>query len=245
MRFFASAAGPSSARPRPSSSLASSSSSSTASLFGESPSSPPLPLPMPHAPPPTRAMTGLGQAVSCLPLSPAGSLSDHTAAARRDGTQSSRDANPASTGPIRPNLAAFPESLHGELEEYDRRASRADPIHYFSNNRHAQYVCRECIVPLALQDEVVSKAFSGSLGQAYLLHSTVNTYLGKKEEKRLLTGMHTVADLLCMGCQQLGRKTTVGWMYLQAKERDQRYKEGKYILEAARVFKENNWSLDD
>jgi hypothetical protein len=76
--------------------------------------------------------------------------------------------------------------------------------------------------------------------------------------------MHTVADLLCMGCQQLGKKTTVGWMYLQAKERDQRYKEGrsskcdhregltdvwwgegKYILEAARVFKENNWSLDD
>lgn len=39
--------------------------------------------------------------------------------------------------------------------------------------------------------------------------------------------MHTVADLLCMGCQQLGKKTTVGWMYLHAKERDQRYKEGK------------------
>jgi hypothetical protein len=40
--------------------------------------------------------------------------------------------------------------------------------------------------------------------------------------------MHTVADLLCMGCQQLGKKTTVGWMYLQAKERDQRYKEGTF-----------------
>jgi hypothetical protein len=38
--------------------------------------------------------------------------------------------------------------------------------------------------------------------------------------------MHTVADLLCMGCQQLGRKTTLGWMYIKAKERDQQYKEG-------------------
>lgn len=44
------------------------------------------------------------------------------------------------------------------------------------------------------------------------------------------TGMHTVADLLCMGCQQLGRKTTLGWMYLKAKERDQQYKEGGYVV---------------
>lgn len=42
--------------------------------------------------------------------------------------------------------------------------------------------------------------------------------------------MHTVADLLCMGCQQLGRKTTLGWMYLKAKERDQQYKEGGYVV---------------
>lgn len=42
--------------------------------------------------------------------------------------------------------------------------------------------------------------------------------------------MHTVADLLCMGCQQLGRKTTLGWMYLKAKERDQQYKEGGCVM---------------
>lgn len=42
--------------------------------------------------------------------------------------------------------------------------------------------------------------------------------------------MHTVADLLCMGCQQLGRKTTLGWMYIKAKERDQQYKEGGCVV---------------
>ncbi|KAI5450123.1 hypothetical protein NCC49_003750 [Naganishia albida] len=170
---------------------------------------------------------------SRLPLSPAVSPEKASVSpSREEGARPSR-------------FAEFPKTLHAELEEYDARACRAEPIHYFSDNRHAQYVCRECMTPLALQDEVVSKAFSGSLGQAYLMHSTVNTYLGKKEDKRLLTGMHTVADLLCMGCQQSGRKTTLGWMYLKAKERDQQYKEGKYILEAARVIKENNWSLDD
>jgi hypothetical protein len=42
----------------------------------------------------------------------------------------------------------LPETLHAELEEYDARASRAETIHYFSDNQHAQYVCRECMIPL-------------------------------------------------------------------------------------------------
>ncbi|KAJ9092368.1 hypothetical protein QFC21_006870 [Naganishia friedmannii] len=62
--------------------------------------------------------------------------------------------------------SAFPPELFKEVEAYDRRAGQAEPLHYFSDNQHAQYVCKECMVPLALQDEVVSKAFSGSLGRA-------------------------------------------------------------------------------
>ncbi|KAG8970350.1 hypothetical protein FRC03_009623 [Tulasnella sp. 419] len=92
----------------------------------------------------------------------------------------------------------------------------------------------------ALQDELISKSFSGREGRAYLLHSTVNIKLGKKEDRELLTGRHTVADIKCVGCD-----TSVGWTYLKAHEASQRYKEGKFIIEKERVVRDNNWSVDD
>lgn len=58
--------------------------------------------------------------------------------------QPTSDATPTTP----PKFPAFPATLHPELEEYDRRAAHAEPIHYFSDNRHPQYVCRECMVPV-------------------------------------------------------------------------------------------------
>ncbi|RXK38792.1 hypothetical protein M231_03968 [Tremella mesenterica] len=52
----------------------------------------------------------------------------------------------------------------------------------------------------------------------------------------VITGTHTVADLLCSSCD-----TSLGWMYIKAPNGDQRYKEGRFILEAAKIVKENNW----
>lgn len=71
------------------------------------------------------------------------------------------------------------------------------------------------------------------------MNSTINTSLGKIEERKLLwaevphrgfgerlttrsTGTHTVADLLCASC-----KGSLGWMYIKAPNGDQRYKEGR------------------
>ncbi|KIO30675.1 hypothetical protein M407DRAFT_242084 [Tulasnella calospora MUT 4182] len=101
------------------------------------------------------------------------------------------------------------------------------------------FSCAKCAATLALQDELISKAFSGREGRAYLLHSAVNIRLGKKEERTLLTGVHTVADILCVGCGSL-----VGWTYLKAHEQSQRYKEGKYIIEKERITRDNAWELD-
>ncbi|RSH95437.1 hypothetical protein EHS25_000529 [Saitozyma podzolica] len=42
----------------------------------------------------------------------------------------------------------------------------------------------------ALQDELVSKAFNGRSGRAYLMNSTINTALGKREERKLLALPH-------------------------------------------------------
>ncbi|EJU04745.1 yippee-domain-containing protein [Dacryopinax primogenitus] len=82
------------------------------------------------------------------------------------------------------------------------------------------YSCATCSTHLALQDELISKAFSGREGVAFLFHTAINVKQGKKEERMLLTGMHTVADITCMGCG-----TSVGWTYLKAYETSQKYKE--------------------
>ncbi len=89
-----------------------------------------------------------------------------------------------------------------------------------------------------------------------LLHSACNVKLGKQEQRQLLTGVHTVADIFCVNCQ-----TRLGWTYLKASEPSQKYKEGtsplahmaslitrvpgKYLLERERIFKDNSWELND
>lgn len=71
------------------------------------------------------------------------------------------------------------------------------------------------------------------------------------------TGVHTVADVFCLGCND-----RVGWYYHKASDHSQKYKEGeyleypcltdvkvnsqgKYLLEREKLVKENNWKLDD
>lgn len=75
------------------------------------------------------------------------------------------------------------------------------------------------------------------------MNSTINTKLGKREERMLMyvttlsclvrlsyqlthrTGKHVVANLYCMGCNAL-----LGWMYISAPNGHEKYKEGRYSL---------------
>lgn len=88
---------------------------------------------------------------------------------------------------------------------------------------------------------------------------SVNVTLGPKEDRLLMTGLHTVADIFCSHCQ-----TVLGWKYVSemlgyqpcyqalfaatvlngmcltqemAFETSQKYKEGKFIIEKARLMK--------
>ncbi|KAF8893572.1 hypothetical protein BD779DRAFT_1435836 [Infundibulicybe gibba] len=101
------------------------------------------------------------------------------------------------------------------------------------------YICAKCSATIALQDEMISKAFSGRDGRGYLIHSALNVKLGRREDRPLLTGVHTVADAFCVGCNE-----RLGWYYHKAADYSQKYKEGKYLLERERLVKENAWSLD-
>lgn len=63
---------------------------------------------------------------------------------------------------------------------------------------------------------------------------------GVPEERALVTGRHTVANINCSLCG-----TELGWRYLAAQEEDQQYKVGKYILETRRVVKGIGWEEEE
>ncbi|XP_017693715.1 PREDICTED: protein yippee-like 4 [Lepidothrix coronata] len=88
----------------------------------------------------------------------------------------------------------------------------------------------------ATSGALISRSFQGSHGRAYLFNSVVNVGCGPAEQRLLLTGLHSVADIFCQSC-----KTTLGWKYEQAFESSQKYKEGKFIIEMSHMVKENGW----
>lgn len=53
--------------------------------------------------------------------------------------------------------------------------------------------------------------FQGRHGRAYLLSNVVNVTLGPREERVLITGLHTVADIHCTSCNAV-----IGWKYVRA-----------------------------
>lgn len=82
-----------------------------------------------------------------------------------------------------------------------------------------------------------SKAFQGRTGRAYLFNRVVNYTLGPVEDRELITGLHRVCDMYCKVCEGL-----IGWKYEHASEESQKYKEGKFILEKAKLAKYMDWS---
>eukprot|EP01099_Mayorella_cantabrigiensis_P000776 TRINITY_DN1338_c0_g1_i2.p1 TRINITY_DN1338_c0_g1~~TRINITY_DN1338_c0_g1_i2.p1 ORF type:complete len:115 (-),score=9.83 TRINITY_DN1338_c0_g1_i2:244-588(-) len=102
-------------------------------------------------------------------------------------------------------------------------------------NEPCVYGCSNCHSHLSVHDNIISKSFQGRHGRAYLFSKCVNVSIGPKEDRILITGLHTVADIYCNDCQ-----TVVGWKYLAAVEESQKYKVGKYILEKAKISKERS-----
>jgi len=83
---------------------------------------------------------------------------------------------------------------------------------------------------------------------------SINVTVGEKEDRMMITGMHSISDIFCVGCGEI-----VGWKYVRflmiifcdiisfvyrltskfydaytqgaAYERSQKYKEGKFALD--------------
>ena len=121
--------------------------------------------------------------------------------------------------------------------------------------------CARCAADLCPTSQIISKGFTGRHGRAYLVSasrvtdaashdyhhrssnpkmvSLPNTRTHKAMPRQLVTGAHTVSDVSCAFCDSV-----IGWKYDSAKEETQRYKVGKYILEARKVFSSTCWEND-
>ncbi|KAF8528067.1 yippee-like protein [Hysterangium stoloniferum] len=88
--------------------------------------------------------------------------------------------------------------------------------------------CLHCRTHLATIESMMSRAFNGQHGRAYLFDRVVNIYTLEAQERPMTTGLHVVRDICCVKCQ-----TVLGWKYDRAYEESQKYKEGKFILERA------------
>jgi Fe-S-cluster-containing dehydrogenase component len=89
------------------------------------------------------------------------------------------------------------------------------------------YGCKNCKTHLSNHDDILSRNFRGQHGKAYLFDSVVNVTESDPNERNMTTGRHIVRDIHCRQC-----KETVGWKYDKAYEASEKYKEGKFILEA-------------
>merc|ERR1712156_82538 len=92
------------------------------------------------------------------------------------------------------------------------------------------FSCAQCDTFLTNRKQLISTRFTGATGRAYLFNRVVNLNYSETQDRIMLTGRHIVRDVTCKKCN-----TKLGWVYEFATEDQQKYKEGRVILERALV----------
>ncbi|KAL7147312.1 hypothetical protein ABFS83_06G099200 [Erythranthe nasuta] len=101
------------------------------------------------------------------------------------------------------------------------------------------YSYRNCRNSVALHEDLLSKDFLAKSGQAYMFQHAMNIIVRAKEDTKLITGYYTIAKILCSKCSE-----EMGWTYVRAYEAPNKSKEGKYIVEEAKISKNTETKLD-
>ncbi|XP_040582028.1 protein yippee-like 5 [Lepeophtheirus salmonis] len=96
------------------------------------------------------------------------------------------------------------------------------------------FLCNNCKSFLTNRSELISTRFTGATGRAFLFNKVVNLNYSEIQDRVMLTGRHMVRDVSCKNCS-----IKLGWVYEFATEENQRYKEGRVILERALVKEED------
>nr|ACO14754.1 yippee-like 5 [Caligus clemensi] len=96
------------------------------------------------------------------------------------------------------------------------------------------FLCNNCKSFLTNRSELISTRFTGATGRAFLFNKVVNLNYSDIQDRVMPTGRHMVRDVSCKNCS-----IKLGWVYEFATEENQRYKEGRVILERALVKEED------
>jgi len=96
------------------------------------------------------------------------------------------------------------------------------------------FTCAQCDTFLTNRNELISTRFTGATGRAFLFNKVVNLHYSEVQDRVMLTGRHMVRDVYCKNC-----RFKLGWMYEFATEENQKYKEGRVILERALVTEQD------
>ncbi|KAJ6968879.1 protein yippee-like [Populus alba x Populus x berolinensis] len=67
--------------------------------------------------------------------------------------------------------------------------------------------------------------------RAYLFYNVENVTYGPREDRMMITGKHTVADIFCVVCGSI-----LGWKYIHAYVKAHKYKEGWFVIERCKVL---------
>ncbi|XP_014667703.1 PREDICTED: protein yippee-like 5 [Priapulus caudatus] len=102
------------------------------------------------------------------------------------------------------------------------------------------FSCASCESALTNRAELISTRFTGATGRAFLFNKVVNINLSDVQDRMMLTGRHMVRDVSCKNCD-----AKLGWVYEFATEENQRYKEGRVILERALVSESEGFPDDE
>ena len=119
------------------------------------------------------------------------------------------------TPPLRPVVGGSDRARANELPDARRRG----------------YVCNGCRTFAMHADDVVSTAFHGRRGGAILCRKLHNVRPGNREDRMLMSGLHTVCDVHCARCDEV-----IGWRYDHAHHPAQKYKVGKFVVERACIM---------
>lgn len=100
-----------------------------------------------------------------------------------------------------------------------------------SHHDRSIYVCAKCHTAVATSEDLLSRSYRGTTGDAHLIKRVYNVDLCKEIFlEKMTTGQYLIQNYSCSQCSKV-----LGWRYLKADDVDQHFKQGKYILELKRV----------
>eukprot|EP01118_Nematostelium_gracile_P012763 TRINITY_DN4712_c0_g1_i1.p1 TRINITY_DN4712_c0_g1~~TRINITY_DN4712_c0_g1_i1.p1 ORF type:complete len:110 (+),score=18.96 TRINITY_DN4712_c0_g1_i1:148-477(+) len=102
-------------------------------------------------------------------------------------------------------------------------------VEYLSGNT---YCCSGCNTHIASKPLKIWSGFMGHRIPAILFREAVNVITsGNERQSTLSSGDYVLIDVVCRVCREY-----LGWKYLSATRSGEKYKEGTYLLEEAKLL---------